>query len=109
MRTLKFIVDDQIVKMDPDCDFSGLVPGTEGYLQAEFSFSSEWSDCVKVAGFFSTIGREYPPQLLKDGRTCIIPKEALEKRSFRIQVIGARKDFKITTNRITVKQDGGVC
>jgi hypothetical protein len=108
MRTLKFIVEDQIVKMDPDCDFSGIVPGTEGYLQAEFSFSYEWSDCVKVAGFFSTLGREYPPQILKDGRTCIIPKEALEKRSFKVQVVGGRKDYKIVTNRLTVKQDGGV-
>lgn len=108
MRTLKFIVEDQIVKMDPDCDFSGIVPGTEGYLQAEFSFSSEWSDCVKAAGFFSTLGKEYPPQILKDGQTCIIPKEALGKRSFKIQVIGVRKDYKIVTNRLTVKQDGGV-
>ena len=39
MRTLKFVVDKQIIKQNPDCDFSGLVPGTDGYLQAEFSFS----------------------------------------------------------------------
>ena len=108
MRTLRFIVEGQIVKMDPDCDFSGLVPGTEGYLQAEFSCSSEWRDCVKVAGFFSTFGKEYPPQVLKDGCTCMIPREALEKRAFKVQLVGGRKDYKITTNRLTVYQNGGV-
>ena len=39
MRTLKFIVEGQIIKQDPSCDFTNLVPGTEGYLRAEFSFS----------------------------------------------------------------------
>ena len=27
-------IDNQIIKADPKCDFSGLVSGTEGYLQA---------------------------------------------------------------------------
>ena len=39
MRTLKFIVDGQILRQDPTCDFSNIVPGTEGYLIAEFAFS----------------------------------------------------------------------
>ena len=41
MRTLKFKVDGQIITKHPDCDFSNLVPGTEGYLRAEFIFSDE--------------------------------------------------------------------
>lgn len=28
MRTLKFIVEGQAIKQDPNCDFSGLIPGT---------------------------------------------------------------------------------
>lgn len=28
MRTLSFIVDKQIIRKDPECDFSNLVPGT---------------------------------------------------------------------------------
>ena len=51
MRTLKFIVEDQIIRPDPNCDFSGLVPGTKGYLKAEFAFSKAWDEYVKVAGF----------------------------------------------------------
>ena len=108
MRVLRFIVDGQIIAQDPTCNFSGLIPGTKGYLQAEFSFSSDWNNCVKVAAFYSPMGREYEPQVLKDGKTCIIPAEALEKQTFKMKVIGRRgDDFEITTNKVTVSQDGG--
>ena len=108
MRTLKFIVDGQVIKQDPDCDFSGLIPGTEGYLQAEFVFSSEWDGTTKVAAFSSMLGREFTPKLLKDGKTCDIPTEALTNRKFKIHVIGQKKTgYKITSNKVTVNQDGG--
>ena len=107
MRTLKFIVDKQVMSLDPKCDFTGLYPGSEGYLQAEFSFSSDWNKAVKVAAFFSNLGREYPPQLLEDGKTCMIPAEALEKRKFKVQIIGKDGDAKLTTNKVMVSQNGG--
>lgn len=107
MRTLRFIVNGQIVKPDPNCDFSGLVPGTSGYLQAEFAFSEEWRNCVKVAGFYSMLGKEYTPQLLKDGKTCMIPAEALKRKAFKMQVAGKRGEYEIKTNKVTVSQNGG--
>ena len=107
MRTLKFIVDGQIIKQDPNCDFTNLIPRTEGYLRAEFSFSPEWSNCVKVAAFYSMMGTEYAPQVLKDGKSCLIPAEALANRSFKMMVLGRRDDFKITTNKVTICQNGG--
>lgn len=107
MRTLKFIVDNQLIEKDPKCDFDGLVPGTEGYLRAEFSFSPEWKDCLKVAAFFSAAGKEYTPQVLQDGKYCIIPVEACEKRDISIRVIGKKGGFRITTNTIVVRQNGG--
>ena len=107
MRTLRFIVDGQKIKHDPECDFSGLVPGTEGYLQAEFIFSKEWNSCVKVATFWSRMGKEYPPQALKDGKTCVIPAEALKGRKFKVGVIGQCRDYKITTHTVEVCQNGG--
>ena len=108
MRTLKFIIDKQIIKPDPKCDFSGLIPGTSGYLKAEFSFSSEWNGCNKVAAFYSVMGKEYPPQVLDDGKTCIIPEEALAGKMFKVRVIGKNEKQKITTNKLTVCQKGGV-
>lgn len=107
MRTLRFIVENQIIKQDPTCDFTNLIPGSEGYLEAEFSFSKEWDNCAKVAAFYSPLGKEYPPRVLADGKSCVIPFEALEKKTFKIQVIGKKKDFKIKTNKVVVCQNGG--
>lgn len=108
MRTLKFIVNGQSIIQDPKCDFSNLVPGTAGYLQAEFSFSKEWAGAEKVAGFYSVMGREYPPQVIGPTNTCPIPAEALLCEKFRIKVFGSRgSDFKITTDKVTVSQNGG--
>lgn len=107
MRTLRFIVENQIIKQDPTCDFSNLVPGSDGYLTAEFSFSKEWDGCAKVAGFYSIMGKEYPPRVLSDGKSCVIPFEALEKRVFKIQVIGQNSSIKLKTNKVAVSQNGG--
>ena len=107
MRTLKFIVDKQLITQDPTCDFSGLVPGTNGYVLACFSFSPEWDGCKKVVGFYSMMGTEYPPQWLKDGKTCAIPAEALVNKTFKMKVFGKKGDYKITTNKIKIVQNGG--
>lgn len=106
MRVLKFIVDGQTIKQDPDCDFSGLVPGSDGYLQAEFAFSSEWDGRSVVAAFYSPLGVEYAPQVVDCGR-CSIPKEALARRSFKIKLLGKSKNGTIKTNRVVVHQNGG--
>jgi len=108
LRKLKFIVENQILKSDPNCDFSGLVPGTDDYLQLEFSFSREWAGCAKVVEFTSMFGKEYPPQVLKDDSTCVVPKEATIRRSFKIRVLGKNETSKIVTNKITIEQNGGV-
>ena len=107
MRTLKFIVDKQIITQDPKCDFSGLVPGSEGYLKAEFAFSPDWRDTVKGVGFWTRLGKECPPQILEDGKTCIIPAEALKGKEFKLAVMGKKEGFKLVTNKVIVRQDGG--
>lgn len=104
MRNLKFIVDGQTIKPDPKCDFSWLTPGAIGPVQAEFSFSKEWRSTAKVVGFYSRLGNEYPPQSLKDGRTCTIPTEALRKRIFKLKVIGSNG---LMTSKLTIDQKGG--
>lgn len=107
MRKLKFIVDGQIIKPDPSCDFSNLVPGTERYLEAEFSFSPEWNGYAVVASFWSALGREYMPQVIKSNG-CVIPAEALKKRTFKVQIIGQLPNgLKIKTNKLAVCQNGG--
>lgn len=100
MRTLKFIVEGSVIKPDPECDFSGLVPG----IQAEFTFSKEWASIPKVIAFYSRLGNEYPPQALMNGKTCAIPIEAFNKRCFKVQVLGKNG---LVTNRLEVCQKGG--
>ena len=102
MRILKFIVTDQKIEKDPECDFTGIVAGTEGYLQAEFLFSEEWAGC-RMAAVFSCLGKEYP-QPIKNG-SCEIPAEALAWDYFRVRVVGQRENYRITTNEVKVKQE----
>lgn len=106
MRTLKFIVNNQIIIQDPKCNFDNLIPGTEGYLRAEFSFSPEWNGFKKVVAFWSAMGKEYPPRILSDGKSCLIPPEALKRRTFKVQVLGERSGLKLTTNKVAVSQNG---
>ena len=107
MRTLRFVVDGQIITRDPNCDFSNLVPGTDGYLQAEFQFSSEWRPCKKVAAFYSMMGTEYAPQIIDEHNTCMIPAEALKRRNFKIRVFGKGPGLMLTTDKVLVQQIGG--
>lgn len=104
MQTLKFIVEGRNLTLDPKCSLSGLIPGSKEAIQAEFTFSNEWRSTAKVVAFYSRLGYEYPPQPLKTGEPCIIPSEALEKRFFKLKVIGQNG---LMTNKLTIDQKGG--
>lgn len=103
MRTLNFIIDAQTIRPDPSCDFSGIVRGTKGYLQAEFYFSVEWNGCRKAA-VFTKLGKEYPVPIINN--RCEIPEEVLTRNTFTVSVVGTRDDYRITTNKTEVRQDG---
>lgn len=107
MRTLKFLVNGEVVKQDPSCDFSGLFLDKNSEICAEFIFSSEWNDKVKVAAFWSMLDREYEPQALDDKNACVIPSEAFTRASFKIQVLGIGGRERLTTNKLVVLQTGG--
>lgn len=102
MRLLEFIVSAQRITADPECTFDNIVAGTEGYLQAQFTFSSEWDNCVKAASFWRG-EKEYSVILRND--TCVIPAEVLTGPTFRVSVTGQSKEYVITTNRLLVRQE----
>lgn len=107
VRTIRFIVDRQIIKKDPDCDFSGLVPGSEGCLRAEFSFSPDWNGFAKVATFRSA-NKDYDPQILSDGKSCLIPSAVLAREAFRVGIIGKNPSGQLKpTSTVMVHQNGG--
>lgn len=105
MRILKFNVNNQTIKRDPRSDFSGIIPGTKEELIADFNFSSEWDDSIKVAAFYNAQG-ECPPQKLIDGMYCMIPPEALSGHWFRVQIFGSKNGLPLSTNKIDVLQKG---
>lgn len=108
MRTLIFNVKNQIIERKAGCDFGGLVADTTGYLKARFLFSEDWNGCAKVVGFFSKNGKEFPPCVLSDDDTCMIPDEVLKYHEFKIRLYGRNNDYTITTRPIIIKQYGGV-
>lgn len=107
MKTLKFNVNRQNIVLDPSCNTDELVPGTTGYVEAVFTFSREWDGCVKVAAFYSNLGKEFGACVLKNGEVCEIPTEALQKDIFKIKVLGRKGDFNICTNKVAIHQRGG--
>lgn len=103
-RTLEFDVKRQRLTKNRDCDFSGLVAGTVGYLRAKFNFSPfEWLGCKKAASFWID-GTEYAV-LLEDDDTCTIPHEALTGDRFYVSVLGAKTGYRIETSKVKVKQE----
>lgn len=108
MRVLKFVVDDLGLRPDPSCDFSGLSPGTKTQIHAQFTFSPEWKSRVKVVAFWSMMGSEYPPQVLKDGQSCMIPTEALKRAAFKVQILGRYNGQIASTNKLIVSLKGGI-
>lgn len=102
MRLLTFNVDAQHIYKDPDCDFTKIVAGSRNYLRAHFTFSPEWQDCIKVASFWRG-SKEYAVLLEND--ECNIDPDALTGITFGVTVTGQRGDYRITTNRILVRQE----
>lgn len=106
MQTINFIVNSLNIQVDDTSVTDNLVPGTEGFLRANFSFSNEWNGFTKVAAFFSNLGVEYSPQAINADGTCMIPFEALKKSIFKVQVIGKKRDQTLRTNKVTIRQKG---
>ena len=102
MRLLEFNVDSQHVQKDPNCDFSGIVAGTENYLRAKFTFSDEWRDCKKAVSFWRG---EKEHAVLLNNDTCNIPPEVLVGATFKVSVTGQRNGYRITTNKTIVRQE----
>lgn len=99
MRTLRFIVDNDVIKRDSTSDFSNL--SKETHVQIEFMFSNEWDGFVKVAGFRR--GRdELDPRTLLHGTTCDVPIEALKGTFFRMYVIGKKGEQRLSTKQILI-------
>ncbi len=104
MRKLRFLVSGQALKRDPECNFREIVPGSVGFLQAQFDFDREWAGLYRAAEFGDGKGGIYPV-LIKNG-ICDVPAEVCGGRTWTLQVVGKRGSRRLPTNRITVVQEG---
>jgi hypothetical protein len=109
-RFLRFEVIDQRIRKQEDCDFSCLVAGSEGYLQAKFYFDpEEWEDSayIRIASFWvdSPYGLQEFSVKLDDNNCCSIPKEVLKSDRFYVSVTVAGENYKVTTNKIKITQE----
>ena len=105
MRTLKFIINSQQISPDPSCDFSGIFPGTAGYLKVHFSFSAEWSGMAKVAEFRKYACDSPVPIPIVHGE-CMVPAEVTGGKTWLVKVIGKRGYVILTTGNCKVEQEG---
>lgn len=105
MRILKFEANGQKLQKESGCDFSGIVPGTSGYLKASFSFSSEWSGMVKVAEFRKYVCDD-PVSVAIINNECMVPTEVTGGKAWYIKVIGKKGDVIIPTGNCKIKQEG---
>lgn len=105
MRILKFEANGQKLKKESSCDFSGIVPGTFGYLKASFSFSAEWTGMVKVAEFRKLTSDE-PVSVPIINNECMVPVEVTGGNKWYVRVIGKRGDVLIPTGNCRVRQEG---
>ena len=104
MRILEFNVQKQRLTKKIDCDFSGLVAGSVGYLRAKFYFSdNEWNGCSTRVARFWLDGKEHA-EILDNNDSCEIPAAVLTGSKFEVSILGAASGYKIETNKITVRQ-----
>lgn len=103
MQVIKFIVLEDKIRIDPECKIEDIskIWHKNMDISAEFSFSKEWNDVVKVAKF--TRGDiEFTPKVLDHGTTCIIPHDAMNGKFFRLCIIGRSLEKELQTNTIIV-------
>lgn len=103
MRLLNFKVDAQ--KLEKHGDFSGLYPGSAGYLFACFICDSNWTGLVKVAEFRSHI-KDDPISVPVINKRCEIPESICAGKYFFVRLIGQRGNVRITTNNCEVRLYG---
>lgn len=107
MQVLRFSVKGADITPEPIRTPAVLYPGMTEPVRLEFTFSPEWKGTTKVAAFWSILGNEYPPKVLKDGKSCIVPFEALQRAAFKVQIMAKQNGEIHSTGKCTVYLKGG--
>ena len=108
LRTLEYDITRQKITRTAGCDFTGLAPGTKGYLKVKFhTITDEWIRCEKFAVFYIDDIEICDVKLDKDD-ACIVPDYITAQKEFYIALVGKNDDFQIKTSQIRVKQNAKI-
>lgn len=103
MRTLEFNVNGQ--RLSKTGNFSGIVRGSTNYLKCAFNFTdSDWNKC-KIGIVFEYRGIEHVV-IMGNDRAVVVPPDISDKKSFRVRVVGIKDNYKLSTNKVLVNQEG---
>ena len=102
MRTLTFTISGQHITGSA---ISDLVGNTRDYVQASFSFSSEWDDLLKVA-IFTANSKQYP--VVIESGSCKVPAIVMTGDSFTVGVYGGAESERLTTDTCTIRVEESV-
>jgi len=103
MKTVDFIVSGQSLK--PKDRISGLISGSKNYIQFRFGFDKEWSG-HKIAAVFHGVSAGEDEAVAVVNGVCTIPDAAASQKVFKVSLVGAAKNDRITTNQVTVRMEG---
>jgi len=105
MPTLTFDVQNQVIRRT---DNFKVIAGSQNYLYAHFTFTSDWGDGTKTAQFYAECSDDPPYDVILDqNNTCLIPWEVLQYGDTRVRV-DVFAGTRITTNYAVfrVHEDG---
>lgn len=105
MPTLTFDVENQVIRRT---DNFKVIAGSQNYLYAKFTFTSDWGDGAKTAQFYAECSDDPPYDVILDSDgVCLIPWEVLQYGDTRVRV-DVFAGTRITTNYAVfrVHEDG---
>lgn len=103
MRELKFNVKGQTLEKDPNCDFDGLIMGSNNYICLVFNFSDEWKEARRAIEF--TAGNMN--KFYEIDSAVILPEEITVKPYFKITLHAVSGDTQFKTNSVLIRQERG--
>jgi len=102
MRTISFTINGQRIT---GSTISNLVGNTKNYVEASFSFSSEWDGFFKVA-IFTANSKQYPAIL--QNNKCMVPDIAMSGEYMDVGVMAGLSGTTLSTDTFRVRIEESV-
>lgn len=105
MRILKFIVEGQTLRKDPECDFSHIIKGSKDYLGCSFKLPADWRN-IPLAATFTHYGKEICASPVFSG-ACLVDNSVTDYKNFKISLTAIKNGEIVRTNAVKIWQEEG--